>query len=154
MLHIEKGCTQEIDNYAEIYMQAYACEPWNEVYNLSQVREYIGQYIAAQSRGCFILKEQGVPIGLALCLLIPSIGDSYMRIEDFCIAPCAQRSGAGTAFMELVKFEARSLGCDSILLGTQQGFPSHHFYLKNGFQEIESSVLLYCELPSDCAVKP
>ena len=41
--------------------------------------------------------------------------------------------------------EAVRMGCDSVVLGTQKDFPSHHFYLKNGFQEVQS-VLLYKEI--------
>ncbi len=63
-------------------------------------------------------------------------------MEDFCISAENQGKGYGTIFLRNIFEEASKSGCDSILLGTQRDFPSHRFYLKNGFSEIES-VLLY-----------
>lgn len=34
-----------------------------------------------------------------------------------------------------------SEGMDSLLLGTVKDYPSHKFYVKNGFREINSSIL-------------
>ena len=47
-------------------------------------------------------------------------------------------------FLQELTEKARKMECDSLLLGTQRGFPAHRFYLKNGLQEIES-VLMYRE---------
>ena len=47
--------------------------------------------------------------------------------------------------------EVDKKGCDSVLLGTQKGYPSHRFYLKNGFEEIEDAVLLFYE-PAEVSV--
>ena len=83
--------------------------------------------------------------GIALGFIVPSISNSYLRLEDICIDFTEQRKGYGSAFIELLSIETAKLGCDSIILGTQKDFPSHHFYLKNGFQEVES-VLMYKEI--------
>ena len=68
--------------------------------------------------------------------------DYYTRTERYTyMYQCVY----GSRFMELLLKEVAKKGCDSVLLGTQKGYPSHQFYLKNGFEEIES-VLLYKEV--------
>ena len=70
---------------------------------------------------------------------------NYFRLEDICLSPKYQRNGFGSQFIKLISDCVSSENCDSILLGTQRGYPAHRFYLKNDFQEIDS-VLLYREI--------
>lgn len=127
---------------AEVYCAAYAAEPWNETLTAADVEAYIKAYLNSETKRCFAAATGGRIVGVALGLIVPCIPVPYLRIEDFCIAPDAQRQGLGSAFLDQLSKWAARLGCDSMLLGTQRGFPSHRFYLKNGFEEVES-VLLY-----------
>ncbi len=133
---------QEIEKCAEVYLSAYSAKPWNEKFDKSAVENYLLSYCGSDSRKCFGIAEGDHIIGIALVLLVPSIGTSYLRVEDFCIELESQRKGYGTLLINSIFKKALELGCDSILLGTQKNFPSHRFYLKNGFVEVES-ILLY-----------
>lgn len=135
----------DISQCTKVYIDAYNAEPWNEEYEPEAVEAYISAYLKSDVKCCFAAVEQEQMVGVALGLIVPCIEGPYLRIEDFCIHPDTQRKGCGSAFMELILKEAGKLGCDSVLLGTQRNYPSHHFYLKNGFEEIES-VLLYKEI--------
>lgn len=130
---------------AKVYVNAYQTEPWNEEYEISEVEKYISSYLNSDTKVCFALQDGDVIKGVALGFIVPSISNSYLRLEDICIDATEQRKGYGSVFMELLSIEAAKLGCDSIILGTQKDFPSHHFYLKNGFREVES-VLLYKDI--------
>ena len=130
---------------AKVYVNAYKTESWNEEYEISEVEKYISSYLNSDTKVCFALQDGDVIKGVALGIIVPSISDSYLRLEDICIDSTEQRKGYGSVFMELLSIEVAKLGCDSLILGTQKDFPSHHFYLKNGFQEVES-VLMYKEI--------
>lgn len=132
----------DIPKCAKVYINAYKMEPWNEAYELSEVEKYISSYLNSDTKVCFALVGEDNIKGVALGFIVPSISVPYLRLEDICIDSAEQRKGYGRSFMELLSNEAAKLGCDSIILGTQRDFPSHHFYLKNGFQEVES-VLMY-----------
>lgn len=136
---------EDIQAYAKLYVNAYQTEPWNETYEVTEVERYISSYLNSDTKVCFALQDGDVIKGVALGIIVPSISDSYLRLEDICIDSTEQRKGYGSVFMELLSIEAAKLGCDSLILGTQKDFPSHHFYLKNGFQEVES-VLMYKEI--------
>ena len=136
---------KEIPLCAEVYISAYKSEPWNETYKKAETEKYISDYLGSKTKICFAAEEKDEIIGIALCLIVPGIGCPFLRIEDFCISGEKQGRGLGTEFLKLIFEKAKELGCDSVLLGTQKGFPSHRFYLKNGFLEI-GSALLYKEL--------
>ena len=130
---------------AKVYIEAYKAEPWREAYEAAEVENYIANYLHSDTKQCFVLIENEEVKCVALGFLVPSISGPYFRIEDFCVDASVQRKGYGSQFMELLLKEVAKLGCDSVLLGTQKDYPSHHFYLKNGFEEVES-VLLYKEV--------
>ena len=133
MTEIREMRADDIEACVQIYRSAYAAEPWREEYTESEVEKYLSEFMAAGSARCFVQIEAGKIFGLALTLLIPGMGAPYLRIEDFCIDASCHRMGFGSRFMNELMLKARKLGCDSLLLGTQHGFPSHGFYLKNGF---------------------
>ena len=132
----------ELYSCAGVYLSAYGGEPWMEVYEKGKIEAYLAGFCGQDGRKCLAAEENGEIVGVALILVIPSIDAPYCRIEDFCVSAEKQRMGYGTLFMKGILEEAKKEGCDSVLLGTQRGFPSHRFYLKNGFTEIDS-VLLY-----------
>ena len=132
----------DIQACAKVYVSAYNTEPWNEIYDISEVEKYISSYLKSDTKSCFVLVENDVIKGVALGLIVPNISGTYFRLEDFCIDASEHRNGYGSVFMELLIKEVAKYGCDSVLLGTQRDYPSHQFYMKNGFQEVES-ILLY-----------
>ena len=136
---------EDISSCAEVYISAYGAEPWNEKYDKQSVEKYISDYLGSKTKQCFAARENGKIIGLALGIIVPSINIPFLRIEDFCISAEEQGKGFGTEFIKLVFEKSKELGCDSVLLGTLRDFPSHKFYLKIGFSEVDS-VMLYKEL--------
>lgn len=149
MIRLEKMTDNRVEDCARIYMEAYAAPPWEETYEPREIEQYLRGFYAGGAYRAYVLTKGGEALALALCVLIPGVGCPSLRVEDFCVAPAHQRRGWGGVMMRLLKAEAAKLGADCILLGTQRGFPSHAFYLKNGFTSIDTSVLLYSEVKSD-----
>ena len=145
MTEIRKMTAEDIEQCVCVYCSAYSAEPWKEEYHGDQVGQYLSGFMSAESMESFVMTEDGEIVGIALTILVPSMDSPYLRLEDFCIRAELHGMGYGSRFIELLAAEAKKKGCDSILLGTQHGFPSHSFYLKNGFSEIES-VLMYREI--------
>ena len=136
---------EDISSCAEVYISAYGAEPWNEKYDKQSVEKYISDYLGSKTKQCFAARENGKIIGIALGMIVPSTDSPFLRIEDFCVSAEEQGKGFGTEFIKLVFEKAKESGCDSVLLATLRDFPSHRFYLKNGFSEVDS-VLLYKEV--------
>ncbi len=136
---------EDIASCAEVYISAYGAEPWNEKYERESVEKYISDYLGSRTKQCFAAKENGKIIGIALGMIVPSTDSPFLRIEDFCVSAEEQGRGYGKEIMRLISEKAKESGYDSVLLATLRDFPSHRFYLKNGFSEV-NSVLLYKEL--------
>ena len=149
MIRLENLTQARLAVCAQMYCDAYAQPPWNETYDAQEIEAYLRGFMGREAYGAYVLTKGGECVALALCVLIPGVGCPSLRVEDLCVAPAFQRKGYGGTLMRLLKAQAAQLGADCILLGTQRGFPSHAFYLKNGFEEINSSVLLYSGVETD-----
>jgi len=130
---------------AAMYADAFSQPPWCESYEPSALVEYLSAFSRSEARRCYVLTDDDRPVGVALCTIVPCPDAPFLRVEDLCIDITLQRQGFGSAFLSLLRQEAQSLGCDCIMLSTQRGYPAHGFYLRNGYQEIDS-VQLYQSL--------
>lgn len=146
MLRLEKLTGEHIGECAAMYAAAYGAAPWCEQYDEETLKDYFARFVAKDAMHGYVLLHENEVVGLALCSMIPSIGQDFLRIEDFCIKPERQKQGLGSAFIDLLCKEAASLGADCVLLNTEREFPSHAFYVKNGFTEVGGSVMLVRDL--------
>ena len=145
MVKIKEMDSESIAICAELYQNVYKNDPWNEEYSIDEIADYLFRFINSKTKRAYMLMSDEKIIGVALGLIVPCIGSDYFRLEDICISPKCQRSSFGSQFIKLISLRVAQENCDSILLGTQKGYPAHRFYLKNDFKEIDS-VLLYLNL--------
>ena len=145
MIEIKEMGAESIEICANIYQSSYKGEPWDEEYSIDAITKYLSRFANSETKRVYMLILNEDIIGVALGLIVPCIDSDYFRLEDICLSPECQGKGYGSQFIELISNCVSKENCDSVLLGTQRGFPVHHFYLKNGFQEIDS-VLLYREI--------
>ena len=66
-------------------------------------------------------------------------GTEYI-INELCIKPERQGSGAGTIFINEIEKAIKALGLKQIFLLTDSNVPAYNFYTKNGFVECETNV--------------
>ena len=142
MLQLTMGRQDILPVCAAFYAAAFSAPPWYERYEDDALIAYFSAFCHQEARRCFVLTDEAKPVGIALCTMIPCPDAPFMRVEDLCIDPTRQRKGYGSAMISLLREEARSLGCDCIMLSTQRGYPAHDFYLKNGFTEVDSVQLV------------
>lgn len=145
MIEIKEMAADSVAICAELYRGSYKNEPWNEEYSVAEITDYLFRFLNSKTKRAYMLVVDGEIIGVALGLIVPFVGSDYFRLEDICLSPQHQRSGFGSEFIKLISDRISFENCDSILLGTQRGYPAHHFYLKNGFTEIDS-ILLYKQI--------
>ena len=120
-------------------------EPWNEINLFQNVQGYFNRFLERNYNYGWVLYKENTILGLALGSIIPTTRGDYCRIEDFCIIPSYQLKGYGSQFINFISDELKKYNVNSIILNTIKGFPSHKFYIKNEFKEIDSSVMLLKE---------
>ena len=141
MIGIKQMDATLIEKCAYLYQSAYKNEPWNEEYSIDEISAYLSRFLNSDTKRAYMLVLDDKTIGIALGLIAPCIGSDYFRLEDICLSPEYQGNGYGSQFIHLISNCVLNENCDSILLGTQRGYPAHNFYLKNGFKEIDTVLL-------------
>lgn len=145
MIDIKQMDAAWIEKCAHLYQSAYKNEPWNEEYSVIEITDYLSRFLNSGTKRAYVLVLDEEIIGVALGLIVPCVDSDYFRLEDICLSPAYQRKGYGSQFIKLISDCVANENCDSILLGTQRDYPAHRFYLKNGFEKIDS-VLLHREI--------
>lgn len=137
---------EDIEICANIFIDAYSKEPWNENHDFEKVKVFLNKFTSGNTYIGWVILKKGQIAGFVVGVIIPSIGKDYFRIEDICIRPDMQRKGIGGGLIKKITFELRDRNIDCIILNTIKGFPAYRFYLMNGFSEIESSSTMFLEL--------
>ena len=87
----------------------------------------------------YILKEDGIGQGfIALKTL-----ENKLRIEKLYLMPNVQGKGFGKALIDFAIEKAKTKGKDILELNVNRNNPAYHFYLKQGFQIIETVDIPY-----------
>ena len=133
-----------LSTVSDLYSSAFVGKPWNDDWSdRGQLEEYIRDV-----SGNF----QGLNYGLVIDGKLAAVSLGTVRhwwegtnynIEEFCVDPGFQRSGIGSEFMGMIEEEIRKQGLAGIFLQTDKDKPSYHFYLKNGYKDLDMHVSLY-----------
>ena len=146
MLDIIITTEKDTDTCTELYLKAFASDPWYEDNDLYEVQDYVKAFMSKNDRTLYALSLDGRIIALAFTNTVPCPGHPFLRIEDFCIDPDYIRLGLGSQFLALIEQEAKKNNCSCILLATVENSPSQSFYSRNGFAKLENSIYLYKEI--------
>ena len=129
---------------AELYRSAFRGEPWNDDWS-DDVR--LHEYMKEITHSCNPLNlglfREGRLIALSVGMIRHWWEGTNYNIEELCVAPDMQAQGVGTRFMGMIGAEVRRRGLKGIFLQTDSDKPAYGFYLKNGFDELDSHVSLY-----------
>ena len=137
---------EDIDYSANISVDAYSKEPWNEKHDLDEVKEFLTKFTSNNIYTGWVVVEEDQIIGFAVGVIIPCTRTDYFRIEDICIRSDMQGKGLGREFIKRIALKLKSKNIDFIMLNTVKTFPAYKFYLANEFTEIESSATMILEI--------
>ena len=133
-----------LDEMAELYMNAFAGEPWNDDWsNREQLYEYIKEISGAYNCLNFGLKMDGKLVAMSLGMIRHWWEGTNYNIEELCVMPELQGRGMGSRFMELIENDIQTRGAVGIFLQTDNDKPAYKFYKKIGFGDLGANVSLY-----------
>ena len=124
---------------AELYRSAFAGGPWNDDWSdEAQLTEYMKEISHSCNALNFGLIRDGRLIALSVGMIRHWWEGTNYNIEELCVSPDMQGTGMG-----MISAEVKKRGLAGIFLQTDNDKPAYGFYLKNGFNELESHVSLY-----------
>lgn len=136
---ISKLSEEYLETCVDLFIEVFTKEPWNDVYeSREQVVAFFRSHMDNNYFIGYVLAEGDNVVALSLGMKKPWLKGMEYYIDQFCVRPDLQHKGIGTHFLTLIEHEIRREGMNALILNTEQDFPSERFYLKNGFQFIES----------------
>lgn len=134
---------ENISECVDVFMNTFSNEPWNDVFeSKKEVFTFINNHMNNNYFVGYIMKINNKIVGLSLGFQKPWIKGMEYYIDQFCINYLDQNKGLGSQFIKLIESDILKKGMNAIILNTEKGYPSEHFYKKNGFEELGGFIIL------------
>jgi aminoglycoside 6'-N-acetyltransferase I len=129
---------------AELYKVAFGCEPWNDDWSdENQLKEYVKEISCSFNSLNYGLLINGRLSAVSIGMIRHWWEGTNYNIEEFCVSPDLQGQNIGSRFMGMIEEDIKSRGLSGIFLQTDNDKPAYRFYIKNGFNELNSHVSFY-----------
>ena len=144
-IYFKKFNEKDLSEVVDVYIKVFSAEPWNDKLTYDQITSYVNQMTALNTFKGYIVREEGTAIllGVALGFIRPWYMGKEYHLDSFYISNDYQGKGVGTQFLNFIKEQLKDIGIPTILLDTDRGYPAEYFYLDNGFEPSNSSIILY-----------
>ncbi len=130
---------------AEVLVQAYNAEPWNDEWTKEVALEKLMLYYNTPKFIGWTASLNGQILGCCVGNIEPYFSGDYYYLKDMFVLPASQKKGIGLGFMTTIKAHLASINVTMIILFTgQQHFP-FNFYQKEGFTEMEGMRMMLCD---------
>lgn len=132
-----------IDECADLYMDTFSKEPWNDEYeSRQQVVEFFKNHIKNNYFLGYVAIMDKKIIALSIGMKKPWIKGMEYYIDEFCVSDLMQGQGVGSQFLKEIEKINEEDGIGGMILNTDKGYPSYNFYIKNGFKSINDLIVL------------
>jgi Acetyltransferases len=132
-----------IDECVDLYMDTFSKEPWNDEYeSRQQVVDFFNNHFKNNYFLGYVAIIDKKIIALSIGMKKPWIKGMEYYIDEFCVSHLMQGQGIGSEFLKEIEILNEADGIDGMILNTEKGYPSHNFYIKNGFKTINDLIVL------------
>ena len=140
----------DLSEVVNVYIEVFSAEPWNDKLTDNQITSYVNQMTELNTFKGYIVREEGTAnlLGAALGFIKPWYMGKEYQLDSFYISNDYQGKGIGTKFLNFIKGQLKNSCIPTIILDTDRGYPAELFYLNNGFEHSNSSVILHGDTSS------
>ncbi|HEY9836370.1 MAG TPA: GNAT family N-acetyltransferase [Vampirovibrionales bacterium] len=122
-----------LDKCAEVLMEAYNGEPWNDKWTKEKALEKLTCfYNSPKFLGWMAIRENDV-VGACLGNIEPYYIGDYFHLKEMFVSVHSQRQGIGSQLMAALKTHLESINIKTIILLTSQEAFTFDFYQKTDF---------------------
>ncbi len=145
-MKVQELTKEDIENCANLIMQAYNDPPWNYQWTISRASLYLNELFESSRFAGFVIYE-GEELVAALFSHVKTWWiDDLLMIDELFVSPLKQGKGYGQALMNSAREFSNSNNIGSITLITHKYMPAVSFYEKNKFLQAEQYVLMFNEM--------
>jgi ribosomal protein S18 acetylase RimI-like enzyme len=137
---------EHINEIAEIYVDAFNCEPWNDEWTIESASKRISQMMNCEGFDGLIVCEDEKILGMILGNHEHYYNGMHFHIKEFCVDLNLRGKGVGAQLIEEFTQRLKYKGIDEIILCTSRGDVTEGFYRKHGFKSFEGMVMMGKEI--------
>lgn len=127
---------QDLDECAQIYIEAYSQEPWLKEWGFVDAKNRLGTaFHKKETLGLVMEKEDGRIAGFVLGSLEQYLVAKNYFLQELCVHPEQQKQGLGGRLVHDLMDMLRSIDVTYIYLLTRSDTGLEQFYGKHGFQD-------------------
>ena len=135
-----------IRDIAEVYIEAFNSEPWNDEWTIESASKRISQMINCEGFDGLVAYEEEKLIGMILGNHEYYYDAMLFQIKEFCVAPQVKGTGVGSKLLDEFTIRLKAKGIDRIILLTSRTNATEGFYRKHGFNSFEDMVMMGKEI--------
>jgi len=132
----------DFSSCAKGLMAAFEGAPWNENWTYDQAYQRIGDIMSARVSKGYVACDGEKVIAMALGRMVYYLDWSQLYIDEFSVHPDYQGKKIGSELLDYVRKALKKDDVQYITLDTQTGFPAVNFYEKNGFEKLETVMMM------------
>ena len=132
-MDIRRVNKDHINDIANLLVNTFNLEPWNESWTHKMAKERISGLIFNPMAIAYAAIQDNELIACLIGYKTNYMLSKEFYIEEFFVSTYFQNKGYGTAILEFIESDLEREGVVSLTLLTEHGFPSEKFYEKNGF---------------------
>lgn len=122
-----------IDKYAELFMQVFNGEPWNDKWTEETAEKRILNIMNTDTFVGFSMVESGRVVGI-ICGQEEQFYDGlHFQIQEFCIRKEKQKNGYGTMLLNYLNDYLKKENVINVYLLTSRGERTEGYYRKRNF---------------------
>ena len=135
--------SQILGRCAEILVDAYNHEPWNDNWTNEKALEKLTCFYNSPKFLGWTVHEGDNLIGCCVGNIEPYFTGDYFYLKEMFVLVQSQAKGVGALLMASVKKHLETIGIDTIILFTSKDVFPFDFYRKAGFNEMEGMRMMH-----------
>ena len=134
MLEYKIITLDDVKDLAEMYVETFNSEPWNDRWTIDTASKRLHQMINVEDFCGILARKNDILYGMILGSKEQFFDGIMLNIKEFCVKNEMRGQGIGTEIF--IEFEDRMKeeGVNEIILFTSRGDYTEHFYHKHGLK--------------------
>ena len=146
MVKYKELTKEHIREIAEIYVDAFNSEPWNDKWTSESASKRISQMINCEGFDGLVAYEDEKLIGMILGNHEYYYDAMLFQIKEFCVDVKVKGTGIGAKLLNEFTTRLKTKGIGRIVLLTARTDGTEGFYKKHGFESFEGMVMMGKEI--------
>lgn len=142
MLEYKIITLDDVKELAEMYVETFNSEPWNDRWTIDTASKRLHQMINVEDFCGILARKDHILCGMILGSKEQFFDGIMLNIKEFCVNNRMRGQGLGTEIFREFETRMKEEGVKEIILFTSKGDYTEHFYHKQGLESYNELTLM------------